>query len=301
MYYVYITDADSGENGRVSCVLNDTRLNLIYLTLNAYSLQISGSPVLDYESEQRIDVELKCTDYGLPSLSKTVQFHIELEDCNDNPPEILSPLPFNQTVFIPFETTETPYIITQFILNDRDRFQSNIFDYSFMVTPSLDLSLTNNGTLILRSMPLTMGLYTINVTVYDSGNLTNSISIPIDIHSINETMLIKRFTMENTSLMLVLSFFVMIFIASIFIGLCFLLAFIFRRRISNRKGCVCCSSCFNLSNKSARNSSCESMNSSNERADSSQKTTIEVLDDGRVSRAPFSLSVFFECLVDIVN
>lgn len=281
LYYIYITDEDSGENGRVSCVLNDTRLNLIYLTLNAYSLQISGSPLLDYEVEQRMNIELKCTDYGLPSLSKTVLFHIELEDCNDNPPDILSPLPFNQTVFIPFETTETPYIITQFIVNDRDRFQSNIFDYAFTVTPSLDLSLTNNGTLILRSMPLVMGLYTINVTVSDRGNLTNSISIPIEIHSINETMLIKKFTLENTSLILILSIFVMIFIASIFIGLCFLLAFIFRRK-SNRNRCLCC---FNHSHKSARNSSCESMNSSNERADSSQKTTIEVLDDGRVSRA----------------
>lgn len=284
MYYIYITDEDSGENGRVSCVLNDTRLNLIYLTLNAYSLQISGLPLLDYEVEQRMNIELKCTDYGLPSLSKTVLFHIELEDCNDNPPDILSPLPFNQTVFIPFETTETPYIITQFILNDRDRFQSNIFDYAFTVTPSLDLSLTNNGTLILRSMPLMMGLYTINVTVADRGNLTNSISIPIEIHSINETMLIKRFTLENTSLVLILSIFVMIFMASIFIGLCFLLAFVFRRK-SNRSRCFCC---FNSSHKSARNSSCESMNSSNERADSSQKTTIEVLDDGRVSRAVLS-------------
>ncbi len=286
LYYIYITDEDSGENGRVSCVLNDTRLNLKYLTLNAYSLQISGSPVFDYELEQTIDIELKCTDYGLPSLSKTVLFQIQLEDCNDNPPDIISPLPFNQTLFIPFETTETPFIITQFIVHDRDRFQSNIFSYSFTVTPSMDLSLTNNGTLILRSMPLMMGFYTINVTVYDLGNLTNSISIPIDIHSINETMLIKKFNMDNTGLILILSFFVIIFIASIFIGLCFLIAFLFRRKNPPNK-CLCCYSCFNITTKSARNSSCESMNSSNERADSSQKTTIEVLDDGRVSRDRF--------------
>jgi hypothetical protein len=282
LYYIYITDEDSGENGRVSCVLNDTRLNLIYLTLNAYSLQISGSPIFDYELEQMIYIELKCTDYGLPSLSQTALFYIQLEDCNDNPPDIISPLPFNQTLFIPFETTETPYIITQFIIKDRDRFQPNIFSFSFTVTPSLDLSLTNNGTLILRTMPLIMDFYIINVTVYDIGNLTNSISIPIDIHSINETILMKKFNMDNTSLILILSFFVIIFIASIFIGLCFLIAFLFRRKTPPNK-CLCCYSCFNFTNKSVRNSSCESMNSSNERADSSQKTTIEVLDDGRVS------------------
>jgi hypothetical protein len=247
-------------------------------------LQISGSPVFDYETEQTIIIELKCTDYGLPPLSKTVLFHIQLEDCNDNPPEIISPKPFNQSLVIPYETTETPFIISQFVIEDRDRFQSNISTYSFTVIPSLDLSLTNNGTLILRSMPLTMGLYTINVTVYDIGNLSNSISIPINIQSINETILMKKFSIENTSLMLILSFFVIIFIASILIGTCFLIAFLLRRKKQSKKPlCLCCYSCFNMEKKSIRNSSCESMNSSNERADSSQKTTIEVLDDGRVS------------------
>ncbi len=300
LFYIYVTDEDSGENGRVSCILNDTRLNLIYLTLNAYSLQISGLPLFDYENEQFINIELKCTDYGLPSLSKTILFYIQLEDCNDNPPDIISPLPFNQTLFIPYETTKIPFIITQFIINDRDRFQLNLFTYSFTVTPSLDLSLTNNGTLILCSMPLIIGLFQINVTVYDIGNLTNSILIPINIHSINETILNKKFSIDNTSLMLILSFFVIIFIASILIGICFLIAFIFRRKNQSKTKslCLCCYSCFNIQQKSIRNSSCESMNSSNERADSSQKTTIEVLDDGRVS---ISFEILFLCLVYIVN
>lgn len=141
-------------------------------------------------------------------------------------------------------------------------------------------------------MPLIMDFYRINVTVYDIGNLSNSISIPINIHSINETLLLKTFSMNNTSLTLILSFFVIIFIASILIGICFLCAFVFRRK-NSRKNCLCCYSCFNIQQKSIRNSSCESMNSSNERADSSQKTTIEVIEDGRVSVFLNILSFFF--------
>ena len=161
---------------------------------------------------------------------------------------LFHPLPFNQSLLIPYETTEIPFIITQFIIDDRDRFQSNIFSYSFTVSPSLDISLTNNGTLILHSMPLIMGLFIINVTVYDIGNLTNAISIPINIHSINETMLNKKFSMENTSLILFLTFFIIIFLAAILISICFLIAFIFRtKRI-------------HLQKKSIRNSSCESIN-----------------------------------------
>ncbi|CAF1054189.1 unnamed protein product [Rotaria sp. Silwood1] len=282
LFYIYANDEDSNENGRVSCIVNDTRLNLIYLTLNAFSLQISGLPVFDYEIEQYINIELNCTDYGYPSLSKIILFHINIEDCNDNPPNIILPLSDNKTFLISYETIEIPYIITEFIIDDRDRFQLNTFTYSFTVIPYLNLSITNNGTLILCSMPLNIGLYIVNVTVYDNGNLTNTISIPIDIHSINETIILKKFSMENTSLILILSFFIIIFIASILIGICFLIVFLLRHNKKSKKSlCLCCYSYFNIQQKSIRNSSCDSMNSSNERTDSLQKTTIEVLDDGR--------------------
>lgn len=292
MFYAYVTDDDAGENGRVSCTLNDTHLSLVYLTLNAYSVQVSGAPALDYEQEQSLVVELKCIDYGLPRLSKSVSFHVQLEDCNDNPPDIVSPLPFNQTLDIPFETTSVPYVISQFVVEDRDRFQPDNFTYAFSVSPALDLSLTANGTLILHSMPFAMGAYFVNVTVADAGNLTSSMAIPLNIYSVNETSRMRRFSMDNTSLMLVFSLFVIVFIASVLIGVCFLVAFLLRRKNSGkRRLCPCCYPCFNEREKSIRNSSCESMNSSNERADSSQKTTIEVLDDGRVSIFFFSACV----------
>jgi hypothetical protein len=198
-------------------------------------------------------------------LSTSTLFHIQIEDCNDNPPEIIFPLPFNQSLLIPYETTEIPFVITQFIINDRDRFQSNIFFYSLTVSPALDLSLSDNGTLILQSMPLIIGQFIVNITVYDMGNLTNGISIPIRIHSINET---RSISMEHTSLILFLTFFIIIFLAAIFISLCFLIAFILRR---------------NLQNKPIDNSSSGSTTSSNEQANSSQKTTIEVLDEATVN------------------
>ncbi len=265
LLYVYITDEDSGDNGRVNCILNDTRLDLIYLTTNAYSLQISGLSLFDYEIEQIVMINLQCKDFGLISLSTSILFHIEIEDCNDNPPDIIYPLRFNQSLLIPYETTEIPFIITQFIIDDRDSIQSNIFFFSFTVSPILDISLNQNGTLILHSMPLIIGLFIINVTVYDIGNLTNEILIPINIYSINET---RNFSMENTSLILFLTFFIIIFLAAILISICFLIAFIFRR---------------NLQKKSIENSSSESITSSNEQAGSSQKTMIEVLDEATVS------------------
>ncbi|CAF1176800.1 unnamed protein product [Rotaria sordida] len=268
LLYIYVTDDDSGDNSRISCTLNDTRLSLIILTTNAYSLQISSLPLFDYELEQSVIVHLQCTDFGKPTLSTSIFFHIKIDDCNDNPPDIIFPLQFNQSLLIPYETTKIPFIITQFIIQDRDRFQSNIFSYSFDVSPLLNLSLTNNGTLILCSMPSIIGLFIINVTVYDIGNLTNIISIPINIYSIYETLEIKNFNIENTSLILLLIFFIIIFLAAILISICFLITCLLR---SNK---------IKSSRNSIRNSSCdESTNSSNERTGSSQKTTIEVLED----------------------
>ncbi|CAF3481430.1 unnamed protein product [Rotaria sp. Silwood1] len=268
LLYIYVTDDDSGDNNRVSCILNDTRLNLIILTTNAYSLQISGSPLFDYEIEQSIVVHLQCTDFGIPSLSTSILFYIQIDDCNDNPPDIIFPLQLkNQSILIPYETTKIPFIITQFIIQDRDQFQSNTFSYSFTVSPLLNISLTNNGTLILYSMPTIIGLFIINVTVYDIGNLTNRISIPINIYSIYDTIEIRNFSMENTSLILLLIFFIIIFLAAILISICFLIACLLRSNKTQSQ------------RNSIRNSSCESTNSSNERTGSSQKTTIEVLED----------------------
>lgn len=275
-----MTDEDSGDNGRISCTLNDTRLTLIYLTLNAYSLQISDSPSFDYETDTSMVIELKCVDFGSISLSKSILLHIQLEDCNDNPPDINSSILTNETVPLPYETLITPYIVTQLDVQDRDRFQLPIFTYSFTVTPSLDLSLTNNGTLILRSLPSHIGIYTIDIFVSDSGNLTSSLSLTIDIYSNNRTEFLKSFPLENTTMVLIISFFLIIFLASFLIGICFLIAFLLHKK-SKSKQSFCSSCCYHPS-KYARNSTCESTNSSNERADSSQKTTIEVLDDGKV-------------------
>jgi hypothetical protein len=259
-----------------------------------------GTSTFDYEAEQSIVVELKCSDYGDTSLSKTVYLQINLQDCNDNAPEISMSLSSNETVSIAYETLAMPFLLTQFHVHDRDRFQSNVFTYTFTVTPALDLILTDNGTLILRSLPIHMGQHRINVSVSDVGNLTSSISLSIDIYSINQTTLMRTFSLENTSVILILSFFVIVFLASLFIGICFLVAFLLRTKKTNHpktSSCVCCRSCFNRPTKSIRNSTCESMNSSNERADSSQKTSIEVLDDGRVRIDIVFIQFSYSCLV----
>lgn len=263
MFYIYITDQDSEDNARVTCTLNDTRLTLIDLTSNAYSLQIiDHSPSFDYEIEQSVVVHLQCTDAGQLPLSTSILFHLQIDDCNDHPPSILSPL--NQSIVHLTETIELPLILTQLIVDDSDRFQAKIFAYSYTVIPYLNLSLSSNGTLILHSIPFPpFGHFLINITVADLTNLTSSISIPLQIHSINQT---NDFSQRKTlNLMTFLIVFILIFLAALFIGLCFLLVFLLRTRLPRKP--------------SLNNSSCQSTTSSTEQADASQKTSIEVFDE----------------------
>ena len=262
LFYIYITDDDSGDNGRVTCTLNDTRLNLHYLTVNAYSLQIADVvPSFDYELEQFVVVHLQCIDAGPIPLSTSTFFHLQIDDCPDHPPEILSPRSFNQSMILLAETIELPFIVTQLFVDDRDQSQAKIFAYSFTVSPHLNLSLSSNGTLILHSIPFLLGQFLINITVADLTNLTSSISIPLIIHSLNET---RNSSVERNSaqLMSFLIVFILIFLAALFIALCCLIAFLLRTNL-----------------RPPVNSSSQSTTSSNEHGDSSQKTTIEVFDE----------------------
>lgn len=267
LFYIYITDQDSNDNARVTCTLNDTRLNLIYLTLNAYSLQLNAS--FDYEIEQSVGIHLQCTDAGQWPLSTSILFHLQIDDCYDHPPNILSPLSFNQSIVLLVETIEFPLILTQLIVDDPDRFQPKIFTYSYTVIPYLNLSLPSNGTLILHSIPLpSFEDFLINITVTDLTNLTTSLSIPVQIRSINQTNDFSRRTTTTLNLMTFLFAFILIFLAAVFIGLCFLLIFLLRNQLPRKS--------------SLNNSSCESTTSSNEQADTSQKTAIEVFDERTV-------------------
>ncbi|CAF0931681.1 unnamed protein product [Didymodactylos carnosus] len=316
--YMYVSDSDSGENGRVTCTVNDAHFILNLLTTNAYSLQIREP--FDYEQQQQqAGVIVTCSDHGDPVLSMSQTLTILIQDCNDNAPEIVSPtLPFNDSIYISFESTSLPFVIVQLIVRDLDRFQPQIFSYTFESTPNnidQNLILNNNGTLILHTMPTLIGFYSINISVTDSGKdkqLTTSIQIPIRIYSQNDShhLLLgsKNLAIERTGLVLVVSFLAITLCAAILITCCFLCAFIIRtkrQKHQNRTTTMTSSKsiCFNCCYSSlTSSSSCESSNenkdarsstsnTSENEAHSSEKTTIEVLDEASSSNRIYQYSV----------
>ncbi|XP_059170363.1 protocadherin-11 X-linked-like [Physella acuta] len=85
-----VEDADSGENGEVSCHLQDDTFGLQRLQEAEYKVTVYNN--LDRELVPFYDVRITCMDGGTPPMTTTVAFSVILEDANDNPPRFLKSL-----------------------------------------------------------------------------------------------------------------------------------------------------------------------------------------------------------------
>ncbi|XP_035377338.1 protocadherin gamma-A2-like isoform X18 [Electrophorus electricus] len=80
-----IQDADTNENGRVRCVLNENIPFVIHSSSDGfYSLATDGD--LDRERDSAYNISVTCADEGEPSLSSSVTLSLQISDVNDNAP-----------------------------------------------------------------------------------------------------------------------------------------------------------------------------------------------------------------------
>nr|XP_023698666.1 protocadherin gamma-A11-like isoform X8 [Paramormyrops kingsleyae] len=80
-----VQDPDSGKNGEVDCLIEETMPFSIRSTLNGvYSLVTAMS--LDRETQSEYNITVICTDEGIPSLSSRVTLSLKISDVNDNAP-----------------------------------------------------------------------------------------------------------------------------------------------------------------------------------------------------------------------
>uniref|UniRef100_A0A8C4YZU4 Cadherin domain-containing protein n=1 Tax=Gadus morhua TaxID=8049 RepID=A0A8C4YZU4_GADMO len=85
---INIEDADSGENGKVKCSINDDiPFALKSTSINFFSL-VTDSDV-DREKQSSYNISVTCSDEGVPSLSSSVTIDLQILDVNDNAPVFL--------------------------------------------------------------------------------------------------------------------------------------------------------------------------------------------------------------------
>ncbi|KAM4621314.1 protocadherin beta-16-like [Polymixia lowei] len=82
---INIQDPDSGENGKVTCNINEyTPFTMKSTSKNFFSLVTDNE--LDRERASEYNISVTCSDEGVPSLSSSVTLTLQISDVNDNAP-----------------------------------------------------------------------------------------------------------------------------------------------------------------------------------------------------------------------
>ncbi|KAM9356706.1 protocadherin beta-16-like [Symphorus nematophorus] len=80
-----VEDPDSGENGKVSCNIEEDMPFLMKTTSKKFFSLVTDSD-LDRERASEYNITVTCSDEGAPSLSSSVTLTLQISDVNDNAP-----------------------------------------------------------------------------------------------------------------------------------------------------------------------------------------------------------------------
>uniref|UniRef100_UPI003AAAC741 protocadherin gamma-A11-like n=1 Tax=Centroberyx gerrardi TaxID=166262 RepID=UPI003AAAC741 len=82
---INVQDPDSGENGKVTCNINEHIPFMMKTTSKNFFSLVTDSD-LDRERASAYNISVTCSDEGVPSLSSSVTLTLQISDVNDNAP-----------------------------------------------------------------------------------------------------------------------------------------------------------------------------------------------------------------------
>ncbi|XP_036069791.1 protocadherin beta-16 isoform X31 [Oryzias melastigma] len=135
IFTVKATDADWKQNARVSYILEDSSVNGVpvssYVSVSADSGVIHAVRSFDYEQIKDFRFCVKAQDGGSPPLSSNVSVKIQIQDQNDNPPQVLYPVQTAGSVvaeMVP-RSADVGYLVTKVVAVDVDSGQNAWLSY----------------------------------------------------------------------------------------------------------------------------------------------------------------------------
>uniref|UniRef100_A0A3B3T688 Cadherin domain-containing protein n=1 Tax=Paramormyrops kingsleyae TaxID=1676925 RepID=A0A3B3T688_9TELE len=128
-------DADWNQNARVYYILEDSAINGVlvssYVSVNSESGVVSAKRSFDYEQIKYFQFIVKAKDGGSPPLSSNVTVKINIQDENDNAPQILYPVHTGGSVvaeIVP-RSADVGYLVTKVVAVDVDSGQNAWLSY----------------------------------------------------------------------------------------------------------------------------------------------------------------------------
>ncbi|XP_066507613.1 protocadherin gamma-A12-like isoform X7 [Hoplias malabaricus] len=124
-------DADWGENARVSYFLLDGEPLASCISINADTGVVYAVRSFDYEQLKSFQIQIRAQDGGSPPLSSNVSVKIQIQDQNDNAPQVLYPVQSGGSVvaeMVP-RSADVGYLVTKVVAVDVDSGQNAWLSY----------------------------------------------------------------------------------------------------------------------------------------------------------------------------
>ncbi|XP_072295769.1 protocadherin gamma-A10-like isoform X11 [Eucyclogobius newberryi] len=135
IFTVHATDADWGQNARISYFLEEMDINgaslSSFVSVNAESGLISAAKSFDYEQIKKFGFNITARDAGSPPLSSVVSVKILVQDQNDNAPQVLYPVQTGGSLvaeMVP-RSADVGYLVTKVVAVDVDSGQNAWLSY----------------------------------------------------------------------------------------------------------------------------------------------------------------------------
>ncbi|XP_066833159.1 protocadherin gamma-C5-like isoform X3 [Anser cygnoides] len=183
------SDPDEGPNGETQYSFgvhtSDTVRKLFALDPHSGEVRVSGA--LDFEESPFYEIHVRARDGGVPEMEGHCVLRVEVEDANDNPPEVLLTSLLNPV------PEDTPLETVVGLFNVRDRDSGANGDVSLEISPSVPFairSLQNHYSLVTReNLDRESTLqYTVELTAQDGGSpaLTTRLTLLLNISDVND-------------------------------------------------------------------------------------------------------------------
>ncbi|XP_063045726.1 protocadherin gamma-A11-like [Engraulis encrasicolus] len=135
VFRILAKDADWNQNARVSYILEDSTVHGVpvssYVSVNAESGVINALRSFDYEQMKYFQFRVKAQDGGSPPLSSNVSVVINIQDQNDNAPQVLYPVQTSGSIvaeIVP-RSADIGYLVTKVVAVDVDSGQNAWLSY----------------------------------------------------------------------------------------------------------------------------------------------------------------------------
>ncbi|XP_053575604.1 protocadherin gamma-C5-like [Bombina bombina] len=185
------TDLDEGANGEVQYSFEqntlDTAKTLFELNSQTGDIIIKG--VLDFEEAHFYELSVRATDKGIPEMEGRCLIHIEIQDLNDNTPEILFTSKANE---VP-ENAPLGTVVGFIGVRDKDSGRNGEIQLDISPNVPFKCQSFNNRYSLVTSGYLDrekVSQYTIQLTASDLGSpsLQHQITIVLDVSDVNDNL-----------------------------------------------------------------------------------------------------------------